>query len=225
MSYSTFIKSKTCTAYKLEKYYENRKNNIYITTNNYYRQLARKKADKTLEQYLSKAQTKINKKLKLEEAQYKLAMKTLKDWVIRKLEKPITLSDLKKEAFRLVQLYARLIRCDKDGMLRLVDTGKLVHYKKSQWWHYFSKFNHPNLAFEVNNIRPITQRSNQMQWDQPWLYRKDNLIWIIWQEQFDHLEAMSKEPKGELKTKEYYQTRIDHYTPLVEEQLKRIGEK
>jgi hypothetical protein len=109
-------------------------------------------------------------------------------------------------------------------MLRLVDTGKLVHYKKSQWWHYFSKFNHPNLAFEVGNIRPITQRSNAMQWDQPWLYRKDNLIWIIWQEQFDHLEAMSKEPKGELKTKEYYQTRIDHYTPLVEEQLKRIGE-
>jgi hypothetical protein len=52
--------------------------------------------------------------------------------VVRKFEKPITLSDLKKEAFRLVQLYARLIRCDKDGMLRLVDTGKLVHYKKSQ---------------------------------------------------------------------------------------------
>jgi hypothetical protein len=79
MSYSTFIQSKTCTAYKLEKYYENRKNNIYITTNNYYRQLARKKADRTLEQYLSKASTKIKKKLKLEEAQYKLAMKTLKD--------------------------------------------------------------------------------------------------------------------------------------------------
>lgn len=225
MSYSTFIQSKTCTSYRLEKYYENRRNNIYITTNNYYRQLARKKADKTLEEYLSRAATKIKKKLKIEEAQYKLAMKTLKDWVVRKLEKQVSLRDLKKEAFRLVQLYARLIRCDKDGMLRLVDTGKLVHYKKSQWWHYFSKFNHPNLAFEVSNIRPITQRSNQMQWDQPWLYRKDNLIWIIWQEQFDHLESMSKEPKGELKTKEYYQTRIDHYTPLVEEQLKRIGEK
>jgi len=36
---------------------------------------------------------------------------------------------------------------------------------------------------------------------------------------------MSKEPKGKLNNKEYYQQLIEYFTPLVEEQLKRIGEK
>ena len=100
-----------------------------------------------------------------------------------------------------VQLLARLLRSDNKGMLRLVDTGKPVHYKKSQGGHYFSKHNHPNLAFEIMNIRPISAISNKLQWDQPWYYWKENLLAIIGEDQYNILEAMSKEPKGELRKK------------------------
>ena len=188
--------------------------------------LSYRQADKIREKMETKARNKVAQKLKLEDKAYKLAIKCIKDGTLPEpAKKAPTLWYYKKEAFRLVQLLARLLRSDNKWMLRLVDTGKLVHYKKAQWWHFFSKHNHPNLAFEIMNIRPISAISNKLQWDQPWYYWKENLLAIIGEDNYTILEAMSKEPKGEIRRKDYYIAKIAELQPLVAKELERIGEK
>ena len=226
MSYKTLLKTKGITPDKVDKYHEQRKLQIARATWDYYQTLSYKQADKIKEKMETKAKKKVAQKLKLEEKAYKLAIKCIKDGTLPEpVKKAPTLWDYKKEAFRLVQLLARLLRADDKGMLRLVDTGKPAHYKQAQWWHYFSKFNHPNIAFEIMNIRPITQQSNQQQLDKPWLYRKENLVAIIGIDQYNILEALSKEPKWELRKKDYYIAKIAELQPLVDKELERIGEK
>lgn len=226
MSYKTLLKTKGITPDKVDKYHEQRKLQIARATWDYYQTLSYKQADKIKEKMETKAKKKVAQKLKLEEKAYKLAIKCIKDGTLPEpVKKTPTLWDYKKEAFRLVQLLARLLRSDDKGMLRLVDTGEIKHYKKAQWWHYFSKFNHPNIAFEIMNIRPITQQSNQQQLDKPWLYRKENLVAIIGIDQYNILEALSKEPKWELRKKDYYIAKIAELQPLVDKELERIGEK
>lgn len=226
MSYKTLLKTKGITPDKVEKYHEQRKLQIARATWDYYQTLSYKQADKIKEKMETKANLKVAQKLKLEDKAYKLAIKCIKDGTLPDpVKKTKTLWYYKKEAFRLVQLLARLLRSDDKGMLRLVDTGKLVHYKQAQWWHYFSKFNHPNLAFEIMNIRPISAISNKLQWDQPWYYRKENLLAIIGEDNYTILEALSKEPKWDLRKKDYYIDKIAELQPLVDKELERIGEK
>lgn len=226
MSYKTLLKTKGITPDKVEKYHLQRKAQIAKATRDYYQSLSYKQADKIREKMETKARKKVAQKLKLEDKAYKLAIKCIKDGTLPEpVRKQPTLKDYKSEAFRLVQLLARLLRCDDKGMLRLVDTWKLVHYKKAQWGHYFSKHNHPNLAFEMMNIRPISAISNKLQWDQPWYYWKENLIAIIGEDNYTILEAMSKEPKGEIRKKDYYIAKIAELQPLVAKELERIGEK
>lgn len=226
MSYKTLLKTKGITPDKVEKYHLQRKAQIAKATRDYYQMLSYKQADKIKEKMGTKARKKVAQKLKLEDKAYKLAIKCIKDGTLPEpVRKQPTLKDYKAEAFRLVQLLARLLRSDDKGMLRLVDTGEIKHYKKAQWWHYFSKHNHPNLAFEIMNIRPITQQSNQQQLDKPWLYRKDNLLAIIGEDNYTILEAMSKEPKGEIRKKDYYIAKIAELQPLVDKELERIGER
>ena len=226
MSYKTLLKTKGITPDKVEKYHLQRKAQIAKATRDYYQSLSYKQADKIREKMETKARKKVAQKLKLEDKAYKLAIKCIKDGTLPEpVRKQPTLKDYKSEAFRLVQLLARLLRSDNKWMLRLVDTGKLVHYKKAQWWHFFSKYNHPNLAFEIMNIRPISAISNKLQWDQPWYYWKENLIAIIGEDNYTILEAMSKEPKGEIRKKDYYIAKIAELQPLVAKELERIGEK
>lgn len=226
MSYKTLLKTKGITPDKVEKYHLQRKAQIAKATRDYYQSLSYKQADKIREKMETKAKKKVAQKLKLEDKAYKLAIKCIKDGTLPEpVRKQPTLKDYKAEAFRLVQLLARLLRSDNKWMLRLVDTGKLVHYKKAQWWHFFSKKNHPNLAFEIMNIRPISAISNKLQWDQPWYYWKENLLAIIGEGNYTILEAMSKEPKGEIRKKDYYIAKIAELQPLVAKELERIGEK
>ena len=226
MSYKTLLKTKGITPDKVEKYHEQRKLQIARGTWDYYQTLSYKQADKIKEKMETRARKKVAQKLKLEEKAYKLAIKCIKDGTLPEpVKKAPTLWDYKAKAFKLVQLLARLLRSDDKGMLRLVDTGKPAHYKQAQWWHYFSKFNHPNLAFEIMNIRPISAISNKLQWDQPWYYWKENLLAIIGIDQYTILEALSKEPKWDLRKKDYYISKIAELQPLVDKELERIGER
>lgn len=184
-----------------------------------------RQSEKLREKTNKKTTNKISQRIKIEERAYKLAIKCIKDGTLPEPTRKIpTLWDYKKEAFRLVQLLARLLRSDNKGILRLVDTGKPVHYKKAQWGHYYSKHNHPNLAFEIMNIRPISAISNKLQWDQPWYYWKENLLAIIGIDQYTILEAMSREPKGDLRKREYYIQKISELQPLVDKEFARIGD-
>mgnify|MGYP001334049420 FL=1 len=133
MSYKTLLKTKGITPDKVEKYHLQRKAQIAKATRDYYQSLSYKQADKIREKMETKARKKVAQKLKLEDKAYKLAIKCIKDGTLPEpVRKQPTLKDYKAEAFRLVQLLARLLRSDDKGMLRLVDTGKLVHYKKAQ---------------------------------------------------------------------------------------------
>lgn len=133
MSYKTLLKTKGITPDKVEKYHLQRKAQIAKATWDYYQSLSYKQADKIREKMETKAKKKVAQKLKLEDKAYKLAIKCIKDGTLPEpVRKQPTLKDYKSEAFRLIQLLARLLRSDNKGILRLVDTGKPVHYKKAQ---------------------------------------------------------------------------------------------
>ena len=51
------------------------------------------------------------------------------------------------------------------------------------------------------------------------------MLAIIGIDQYTILEALSKEPKGEVRKKDYYIAKIAELQPLVDKELERIGEK
>lgn len=223
MSYKLILNKPWVTKWLLENYHNKRITQISIATKKYYEMLRYKADEKNKIYYDRRCERKLKQKLKKEEEWYKLALKLLKDPEFKKKEKKIWLKEMKKLAFDKFQLYCRLLRCDKNQNLRLVDTLEYVHYKKAQWWHYFSKFNYPHIAFEVINCRPITQTTNQIQWDQEWLYRKENLINIIWQEKFDELlKLANSEQQKIIYDIEYYQQKFSYFDALVVKEKTRL---
>lgn len=43
-----------------------------------------------------------------------------------------TLATIKNKLLKELQLYSRLYHADKNGYVKLYDTGKIVHWKKAQ---------------------------------------------------------------------------------------------
>lgn len=143
-------------------------------------------------------------------------------WKVIKTKLP-TLSKMKNKALSEIQLYAKLIRAWTEMWLPtvyLVDKKAATHISQSvNWWHVYGQRNYPHMAFEIDNIRPISWFSNKMQGDQiaQW---KVNLPEDIQ----DKLQAMSdnKSAKNELRNHTFYQNIIDKYKKLNEIEQKRL---
>lgn len=204
MSYSTLLSRSSATTQTLELYHQKRIRAITESVSSFFGILEKKAIAKEQDKIKKKREKTLARRLRDEELKYKKAIKELKTG--KKQEKPVrplSVTKLKHKAYASFQLYCRLLRADKDGLVRLLDTGAVVPYTKAQAWHYRSKYNHPHLWFEVANCRPISPLGNKMQGDQPWYYRKDALIERIWQEMYDHLEAQAKQEDGIIRDRHY----------------------
>lgn len=204
MSYSSLLRRSSTDEVALEKCHKKRIAQINKSVSIFYDALENRAIEKEKNKIQKKRIRTLVRRLRDEEKKYKNAIKELKTGKTQALPpKKQTTTKIKGKAYASFQLYCRLLRADKDGMVRLLDTGKLVHYSKSQWGHYRSKHNHPNLGFEVMNCRPISPLGNKMQWDQPWYYWRDELINRIWQEMYDHLEMQAKKHDTIIRDRRY----------------------
>jgi hypothetical protein len=88
----------------------------------------------------------------------------------------------------------------------LVDKGTRVHRSESVAGHRRPKHNNPQLIFELDNLRPISNETNYNQLDRPGITRQDQFINQIWKQRFDELKAIAedKSKKNELRDKQYY---------------------
>lgn len=127
---------------------------------------------------------------------------------------------IKQKAYTEIQKYARLLRANSKGMVKLADTWQRVHRTKAQWWHIYSKKNYPQLAFNILNIRPITSNTNRIQWESTWEWRynvldKDDLEIL-------HEVSEDKEKKNTVMWSQYYQDMYELYREKNKEQEKRL---
>lgn len=207
MSYKAILSTRHPTKEALLSYYERKCKEIEYAVAKYYDHIEKNRLDKAKELIERKKQRTTSKRLKNEEIKYKSAIKSLKTGEIEIKKKPTTLAQARNKAYSRFQKRKRLNLADRHWMIYTMDTKKYVrrNQKGIVSWHYRSKHNHPNIWFESMNVRPISTQTNRMQWDQPWYYRKDNLINHIWQEKFDELEALSKLTDNIIRDRKYWE--------------------
>jgi len=208
------------------------------------------KADKKIQKEIEKKQKQIEKhrlsiqrknKLALEKKKEELSIKAEKKlssitkkkqreldtfiraqkWLKPLKAKPSKISKIKAEAFALVQKYARMLRADEDGMVTLLDTGERVHWTKAYWWHLRPKFNYPQLAFEIDNIRPISGGGNWRQLDHYGEERADKVEREIGSLSFERLRKLSKNQycKNQKRDVSYYELKIVEWDYMVKNLL------
>ena len=82
-------------------------------------------------------------------------------------QKMPSVAKIKNKAHSAVQKYAKLSKMDAEGYVTLMDTGERVKRNdpKVNAGHLYGKKNYPHLAFCLDNIRPISRRTNKKQGD------------------------------------------------------------
>jgi len=137
-----------------------------------------------------------------------------------------TKKKMKDKALEEIQRYAKLSRAGITSdwvFINIWDksTPAIVELTKHvNWWHVYGQKNFPHMAFEIDNIRPISWFSNKMQGDQiaQW---KVNLPMDI-QNRLEILAA-DKESKNQIRDHKFFQDIIDKYKALNEIEYKRLG--
>lgn len=132
---------------------------------------------------------------------------------------------IKQRAFNMFQSYCRISRADSKLKVVLMDTGQKKWYQWCDGWHFYPKHNYPQLAFEVDNCRPISKRMNKRQWDMIWYEWADRLIQEIWILRYNELEKIANDSllKNIVRDRNYYQKQLDKFTLLKEKHLERLG--
>jgi hypothetical protein len=170
--------------------------------------------DKKLSKYVRKKDRWLNQKIRSE-----LGRKPLK-------QKMPDLGKIKNKAHSAVQKYAKLSKADKDGYVLTVDTKERLKRNdpKVQAGHHRPKQKYPHMAFDIDNIYPITAWNNKRQGDMIGYERKDNLIALIGQDLYDRLEskANNKSLKNQVRQHQYYQTMYETYNNLNLQLLEKL---
>lgn len=141
----------------------------------------------------------------------------------KKEPKDKSVAKVKKEALRLVQRYAKLKRAvwsTEWPMIFLVDKMKWVMLDRNvHWGHCYWQKNHPWLAFDLENIRPIHYITNRTQNDQD-AERIKNLP----KETQDYLNEKKEDKTAKRKDRDrrFYEEIIEQYKPLVEAEEIRL---
>lgn len=132
--------------------------------------------------------------------------------------------NMKSKALAEIQKYAKLSRAYLDWdkiMIYLYDKKITVELdKKVNWWHCYPQRNYPQLAFEVNNIRPISARWNKTQADNIafWKINLPRAVEIT----LDEI-AKKKILKNQIMDHRFYQDIIDKYKKLNAVEKERLG--
>ena len=222
MTYKKILNSKWSSLEKLEQHHTKRIENIKRNTRSYYDLLKFKADEKSKLKYDKRYEKKVAQKIRIEQEKYRVAQRMIKGWKVTEKKEVIGFKKMKTMAFNKFQLYCRLSRCDNDWFLTLIDSWKRVHYKKAQWWHYFSKKNYPWIAFDTDNCRPISWITNKLQSDQEGLFWQRNLISHIWYERFDALVSRSRQKEHKILTIDYYRDMFDNFDTLVVKEKNRL---
>jgi len=142
----------------------------------------------------------------------------------RSIPKDKTKSKDKAKALKEIQKYSKLVRAkktDKWIMVFVIDKQKRVPLdKKVNWWHCYPQSNFAQLAFDIDNIRPITSRWNKQQLDNIWEWKK-----YLPKEIQEKLEKKSKNKwlKWSMRDKNFYLQIIKTYKELNSKEEKRLG--
>ena len=177
----------------------------------------KEKLDTRKEREMSRFESKMKKKMDIE--LHNLTAKRPKKMPVDKWFKKD-----KQQAFAEFQLYCKLVRAENIGwkiMCFAIDTQRRLGIKKVQWGHIFSKHNYPQLAFYVNNCRPITPMANKLQWDQDagWIGKVPLPVREI--EYMKHIKEQW-DWKFEVRTKKFYQEKREIYKKFNENEMKRL---
>lgn len=111
-------------------------------------------------------------------------------------KKEKTKAQLMKKLYKYVQLYARLRDSDKTWYWYCISSGRRIHYKKWDGWHYLSR-RFMMFAFDPDNIHLQSKKDNQAM---SWVYGmeianetlakyRENLIKKIGKKKVEYMEA------------------------------------
>lgn len=129
----------------------------------------------------------------------------------------------KKKALKEIQLFAKLLRArnhEKKIIVWVYDKNCFeILDRRVNAWHCFGQHNHPQLAFDIDNIRPITSNMNRSQWDQDW-----NRIYNLPDDIQNYLrdKAKDKSEKRISYTDTDYIYFLEKYRRLNVEECKRL---
>lgn len=142
----------------------------------------------------------------------------------RKIPEDKTVGKVKTKALAEIQKYAKLsraFRTDKWIMIVVYDTMNQVPLDWNvNGGHVYSQKNYPQLAFEEQNIWPITKRWNKKQLDTTAEWKKNLPL-----NTQNYLEERSKDKSGknELRDRAFYEEIIAKYKKLNENELLRLN--
>lgn len=114
------------------------------------------------------------------------------------------------------------MRADVFGMVLQIDTGKKVHRSECVGGHIYPKGNFPHLAFNLDNIRPISSYGNKKQLDSiaDWIdkvplpdFVKDTL----------KEQSTNQLAKNQIRDTQFYTEVYEKYRKLNEEEKLRLG--
>lgn len=207
----TKLKIDTNTKYKLEKKkqaeLEKRKQKrLDLIEKN------KKKAIEEVERrYTRKAEIKIKKIEKSVKDNYRKTIEKLV-WKTPKPKKQ-SIKKIKQKAKDEFCKFCKISRADGYGYVITMDTKQRKHRTETVGWHLRPFQNYPQLAFEVDNCRPITQGTNRRQADSFWEERSQNVENELTIEKFMFMKklARDKQLKNIKRDSKYYNDLYEYY--------------
>lgn len=82
---------------------------------------------------------------------------------------------IRDKAIAEFQKRTKLVRADFYGMVHLKDTLQRVHRSESVAGHIYPKSKYPHMIFILENVRPITEKTNYIQADTVGHSRMNNI--------------------------------------------------
>ena len=144
-------------------------------------------------------------------------------------QKMPSVAKIKNKAHSAVQKYAKLSKMDAEGYVTLMDTGERVKRNdpKVNAGHLYGKKNYPHLAFCLDNIRPISRRTNKKQGDMYWYEWEKAVEAKIWSEAWLdlYMKAENKQKKALVRDHNYYQGMYETYNAWNLEILHKLDDK
>lgn len=125
----------------------------------------------------------------------------------------------REEAYRLFQLYSRVKDVDSLWMVKEIETGVMMHFRKVCWGHVWSKSRYPHMIFIENNCWPQTKGWNYRQMDNVGFHYMEQIQARIWKKEVDKLIkiSMDKELKHQATKRDisFYEWIIKKYTTKI----------
>lgn len=134
---------------------------------------------------------------------------------------------MSQKAYIETQRYARLKRANSEGMVYVLDIKEYLVWNDPSICsgHLYSKGKHPQVAFNIDNIRPITKGHNKRQaenFGDRWVGEVEKIIGIHKLNKLRKL-AMDASLKNELRDYTYFDNMYTVFRDLNQIEALRLG--